>query len=419
MDTPSSEPALNSETSTSAEDVEEVEIEVVDEPRRADFQEKVRRLRQVLRDRGIQSALISSVPNFFWLTSGGRNYVSLYTQQGVASMFVDADRVVLVTSNIEAERITAEELAGLGSIQVFAKPWFWDDSAHLNRLMTLGRGFKPEPDTGDILTPIFAELRATLTPFEVGKYRVLARQCGELLGEVARGLKRGMTEKEVAGAVAGACYSRGIHPILLLVGADERMDKWRHPLPTSNVAKSRLLITLSGRRHGLIASLSRVIHFGPLPADSPLRYKHAAVTYVDSVAIASTRVGATSDAIMARIQRAYEERGFRDEWLHQHQGGATGYRTREWKAEPGVRYYVGSPQAFAWNPSIAGTRSEDTILVGGGGEEGGGVAGDGGGDGGVEGECLEVLTATPDWPMIRHVVDGIEIMRPDVLEILD
>ncbi|CAI5966384.1 unnamed protein product [Closterium sp. NIES-65] len=468
MDTPASEPALASDSSTSAEDVEEVEIEVVDEPRRADFQEKVRRLRQ-----------------------------------GVASMFVDADRVVLVTSNIEAERITAEELAGLGSIQVFAKPWFWDDSAHLNRsliqaepdtgdtthsrpppislippiplnpptpptspippsrlmplgrgfkpeltqgtrpvspilssphpflptvppnpsllpsrLMTLGRGFKPEPDTGDILTPIFAELRATLTPFEVDKYRVLARQCGELLGEVARGLRRGMTEKEVAGAVAGACYSRGIHPILLLVGADERMDKWRHPLPTSNVAKSRLVITLSGRRHGLIASLSRVVHFGPLPSDSPLRYKHTAVTYVDSVAIASTRVGATSDAIMARIQQAYEERGFRDEWLHHHQGGATGYRTREWKAEPGVRYYVGSPQAFAWNPSIAGTRSEDTILVGGGAGDGGGVR-NGAGDGGVEGACPEVLTATPDWPMIRHVVDGIEIMRPDVLEIMD
>ncbi|CAI5947042.1 unnamed protein product [Closterium sp. NIES-64] len=64
-------------------------------------------------------------------------------------MFVDADRVVLVTSNIEAERITAEELAGLGSIQVFAKPWFWDDSAHLNRLMPLGRGFKPGQTQGD------------------------------------------------------------------------------------------------------------------------------------------------------------------------------------------------------------------------------------------------------------------------------
>ncbi|CAI5511679.1 unnamed protein product [Closterium sp. Naga37s-1] len=314
MDTPSSEPALAPDSSTSAEDVEEVEIEVVDEPRRADFQEKVRRLRQ-----------------------------------GVASMFVDADRVVLVTSNIKAdscysvvhqERILLSSplspclpptpISGSGvyahdsrlmtlgrgfklepdtgdmtvpsvppsplHLSIPLSPQFSPNPLPGSRLMTLGRGFKPEPDTGDILTPIFAELRATLTPFEVGKYRILARQCGELLGEVARGLRRGMTEKEVAGAVAGACYSRGIHPILLLVGADERMDKWRHPLPTSSVAKLRLIITLSGWRHGLIASLSRVIHY-LLPSDSPLRYKHAAVTYVDSVVIALPASSSSSASI--------------------------------------------------------------------------------------------------------------------------
>ena len=175
------------------------------------------------------------------------------------------------------------------------------------------------------------------------------------------------------------------------------------PPPPVLFTQEQLIIVLSGRRHGLIASLTRIVHFGPLPSDAPLRLLHRAVTRVDAVAIANTVVGATSDTIMASIQKAYEEVGFVGEWLHHHQGGATGYRSREWKAEPGVRYQVGRPQAFAWNPSVAGPRSEDTILVG--AKEGCDVA--------------EVLTATPSWPMIKHVVNGIEIERPDVYEVID
>ena len=70
--------------------VEELHIQEKDEARRLDFNEKISRLRKMMSDRGIHSALISTVHNFFWLTSGGRNYVSLNTDMGVASIFVDA-----------------------------------------------------------------------------------------------------------------------------------------------------------------------------------------------------------------------------------------------------------------------------------------------------------------------------------------
>ena len=48
-------------------------------------------------------------------------------------------------------------------------------------------------------------------------------------------------------------------------------------------------------------------------------------------------------------------------------------------------------QAFAWNPSIAGTKSEDTVLITHSG--------------------AEVLTQTPDLPVLES--DSIE--RPDIL----
>jgi hypothetical protein len=52
-------------------------------------------------------------------------------------------------------------------------------------------------------------------------------------------------------------------------------------------------------------------------------------------------------------------------------------------------------QAFAWNPSIAGTKSEDTLIATAGGPE--------------------ILTATPDLPVVRVTIDGFGIERPDIL----
>jgi Xaa-Pro aminopeptidase len=72
--------------------------------------------------------------------------------------------------------------------------------------------------------------------------------------------------------------------------------------------------------------------------------------------------------------------------------GAIGYRPREYIATPDGAEMVRACQAFAWNPSIRGTKSEDTILVR---EEG-----------------FELLTAPgPDWPLVQTQAAG----RADIL----
>ncbi len=94
---------------------------------------------------------------------------------------------------------------------------------------------------------------------------------------------------------------------------------------------------------------------------------------------------------------AYERAGYGAEWELHHQGGAVGYESREYLATPGSADAVALGQAYAWNPSITGCKSEDTILVGQVGPE--------------------VITAMPGWPTAPVAAEGQVLERPAVLEI--
>ncbi len=52
-------------------------------------------------------------------------------------------------------------------------------------------------------------------------------------------------------------------------------------------------------------------------------------------------------------------------------------------------------QAFAWNPSITGTKSEDTILA--------------------TPDGPEVISGSPDWPLVEATAAGRLVARPDIL----
>ena len=112
----------------------------------------------------------------------------------------------------------------------------------------------------------------------------------------------------------------------------------------------------------------------------------------------SPRPGRTLGEIFARAAAAYAETGFDGEWQLHHQGGPAGYEPREFLATPDSADVVALGQAYAWNPSIAGTKSEDTILVGAQGNE--------------------EITGIRDWPMQSiSLANGQVYARPAVLEV--
>jgi Xaa-Pro aminopeptidase len=82
-----------------------------------------------------------------------------------------------------------------------------------------------------------------------------------------------------------------------------------------------------------------------------------------------TRPGVTLGEVFADIERSYREMGYPDEWKRHHQGGTTGYATREVIATPGSDIMIEEGMAFAWNPSIAGAKAEETFVLTGSGPE--------------------------------------------------
>lgn len=237
-------------------------------------------------------------------------------------------------------------------------------------------------------------MRANLTVPEVKRFRRLGKLCAQAMEATMRAVRPGQSERHIAAKLIYETGKRGIQAIVNLVATNERIFSFRHPLPTDKKLERYAMIVLCGRKWGLVCSLTRLIHFGHLPMD--LKEKAEAVAKVDATFIANTRPGQKLGDIFKRAIEVYAETGYLDEWQYHHQGGMAGYEPREIVATVCSEEVVSAGQVYAWNPSITGTKSEDTILVT---EQG-----------------YEILTAMNDWPTIPIHINGQTILRPAILE---
>jgi len=324
--------------------------------------EKHRRVVEFLDTRGFDALLLNRVENFAWYTGGGECHVNMAAETGVGALLVRRDGAALITNNVELPRLMDEELGGLGLAQEI-RNWWQDDLGPIVQHLAPGRKIASDTDLpGTVFAAAdIARLRWSLTPEEVRRYRALGKEVGEAIGEACMAIQPGMTEHEAAAALAAEHLRRGIQPIVLLVAADQRLLNYRHPIPTGNKIRRAVMLIVCGRRSGLIVSATRIVHFGPVPAE--LAEKHAAVIAVDAAFIAATRAGARIGDVFKAGLDAYAAQGFPDEWKLHHQGGPTGYAARDYRATEATDDPVVANQAFAWNPSITGTKSEDTVIA--------------------------------------------------------
>lgn len=366
------------------------------EARRTEFQLKLQRVRAWLERERLDGVLLGRRESFAWATAGGANHVAKATEAGVADLWIDGENVVLLANNIEASRIDEEELEGL-DVDIFAWPWYKDPEAEIERFIAGRAAAGDVPKAGIVdRRAALAELRYQLTPQEIVRYRELGEATAQAIEGVAERVRPRQTEYEVAAALDAALVERGLEPVVTLVAADGRIERYRHPIPTHTPIQRAAMLVSCARKGGLIASVTRIVHFGRPSSD--LEERHAAVTQVDAAIMQATRPGLSGGELFEAIIRYYAEVGFPGQWELHHQGGATGYASREWRAMPGESRRVMEHQAFAWNPSITGTKSEDTIIV--------------------SADGFDIVTrSTGRWPMRSVVVDDKVVERPDILRL--
>jgi len=332
--------------------------------------------------RGVAALVLRRPANFAWYTGGADSRVDQVAPEGVADLIVRAERELVLTTTIEAPRMRAEETPGL---EVVEYPWHSDRGAALRATAGAGRLAADMPLDGALdLSAEIAELRRTLDPDAVEALHALGRDADAAMLEAAAAVEPGVTEFEAAAALAGACRRRGLSSPVLLAAADERIALHRHPLPVGRRIERRAMLVVSAERGGLYANRTQFAWFEQPDAETERR-QAACDEILQRMRTEATRPGRTLADAFADCRRFYADSGFPDEWRLHHQGGITGYASREVIATPHTDVGIETGQAFAWNPSVTGAKAEETfVLTDAGAEVVAGGAGYSTGDGGAE-----------------------------------
>ncbi len=359
----------------------------------AEIDAKRARLVEWMSERELHGVLLRRNENIAWLTGGAVELrVLTPAETGVGSVLVTVDgRCFYLTTENEAPRLAEEEFGALGFEPVIF-PWFADATVE-RALEVAGPHVACDQPTPGMAPAHLYPLRASLSAAEIRRFRWLGAATAAATVEVLRELKPGVSEFEMEARVAAALLRRGILPSVLLMAVDERIVRYKHAVARGRRLERFAMLNLCARRWGLTVSITRFAHMGAMPDE--LKKGFEAASKANAALLHHTRAGATAAELYRAASQAYVAAGFAGEERRHHQGGATGYWEREWVATPEGTERVVDGQAFAWNPSAAGGKAEDTVLLRDG--------------------TIETLTATPELPELKAMWDGVEYASAGVL----
>jgi Xaa-Pro aminopeptidase len=358
---------------------------------------RIEKIRKILENTEKDGLLLSREENIAYLTFGARNRITLNNTEGVASILITQDDVFFITNNIEMNRLFSEEIPE-ALHELFKKVeyrWWQSEYDSLSDLIKMKHLIS---DTGRYMTKnVSTDINAHRYVLCEPEFKTL-RSLGKVIDEVFTKnmplLNSQMTELEVQALFFREFFKLGYDPILILVFGEESARLYRHNLPRDAKLGNQCFVSFCVRDRGLVISSTRTIMF---TESTTLREQHEKNCRIDAKLISFSRPGKKMDELFSQLDEAYASEGYPDEWMLHHQGGLAGYKSRELVCTPNTRYTMMEGNCIAWNPTITGTKSEDTAVL-------------------LKG-TNEIVSFPPSskWPALEFKFNGDTIRRPDII----
>ncbi len=312
----------------------------------------------------------------------------------------------LITTNVEADRVKAEyEPAAHGFDGLAEVPWYSPDgfvtaAADLAGVPPARLASDGHQAFGRDASDELVALRLALSEAEAGDLADLGADAAAALQCALAQWQPGESDLDIQARCAGYLEAAGADAPVLIVGGDDRLERYRHPMAAGAPVRRLAMAVAVARRAGLHVALTR------FAASAPPGHAYGAlrrrVLAIEDAVLAACTPGATYGAAVESLAAAYAAAGADGEWKNHYQGGPVGFAQREFEIAPGqtesrwYRQQIEAGHAVAWNPSLpGGAKSEDTYLVTANGQ-------------------LSLVTTAPGWP--TDMSDG-GSLRPAVLEV--
>lgn len=356
---------------------------------------KLALVREWLDRRGRPGVALTTHGPVAWLTAGLTNTIDRSNPLSPLWLIVTESRVVAVTTAVERPRLEAE--GGLRELDIpFVEvPWY-DGDAFVRAAEEIGGAPWNElaPDEDDLTA-----MRLRLLPPEQKRLAELGREAALALESAVSAWEPGERDLDVQARVVERLELAGAVPVCMVVGGDDRVEHFRHPLAAGTSMHRLVMAVVVAMRGGLHVAATRLACAGRLPGT--VRYAFDAALGVEAAVLAAHAPGSSYGDVLQACERAYAQAGHPGAWQEHYQGGPIGYRQREFEIAPSQRqsrWYsqqVEPGHAVAWNPSVAGGgKTEDTFLV--------------------QSDGLRCVTQTGEWPLVE--APG-ERLRTGVLQI--
>ena len=309
-----------------------------------------------------------------WATGGVAPPVDRSAETDLVWAVITAAGAALITTEVEAGRIAEEyQPARHGFAELAIVPWYRpeefvraaEELAGAPAARLAGDG---HPAFAGDASSDLTGLRLALSGPEQEDLRGLGADAAAALEGALAAWSPGERDLDVQARVAASLEACGADAPVLIVGGDDRVRRYRHPMAAGAPARQLVMAVVVARRAGLHAAATRFACAGPLPPD--LRGLRDRVGRIERDVLASSRPGGSYGQALSALEAGYAREGAAGGWAGHYQGGPIGFAQREFEIAPcqhDSRWYstrIEAGHAVAWNPSLpGGAKAEDTYLV--------------------------------------------------------